>query len=381
MEKTGIFCKLDYFQAVFNDVDFNYVVNDFLEMGVTFTDEVFNSSYERQYGYDSHLVFQIGPVQVSARYEQVISASDSVFSSVYSKVFLIISGQALDFLRSYYSSAEDVDRILCKEPKLDKLGQPIWHVTRADFAFDFVNYKFDIYDTAACELRDCASPNGTVKVSGLKRPISFSIRSGSEKTIYLGKGRSDRLLRIYDKKLQLTKNGQLTELPDDSIDYNIDSWHRIELQTRNNWAHHFLYHTEDYIQVLREIYNYYAFIDSNGNITSFWQDLFDWELIPQIIQNMHFERKPLSREVLDKQFDVGIQVILAFAAFYGKEYVYEKINKAFYQVFHDGDCNTKRRRLRLLRRIDCLNDFKNDNSHLLGAAVVNRASDSILVLK
>lgn len=381
MEKTGIFCKLDYFQAVFNDVDFNYVVNDFLEMDVTFTDEVFNSAYERQYGYDSHLVFNIGPVQISAKYDQVICAGDSVFSSVYSKVFLIIPGQALDFLRSYYDSPEEVDRILRKAPELDKLGQPIWHVTRADFAFDFVNYKFDIYDTAARELRMCATEQGTVKVKGLCRPISFSIRSGSEKTIYLGKGRSDRLLRIYDKKLQLTKNGQLTELPDDSIDYEITSWDRIELQCRNNWAHYYLYNAIDFMQVLRGIYDYYSFIDKEGSVTDFWKSLFDWSEIPAIIQNAYFDKQPISREVLDRQFDTGIQVILAFCAFYGKEYVYRKIDKAFYDIFHKEDANDKRRRLRLLRRIDCLNDFKNDNTHLLGAASINRNGKHILVLK
>lgn len=381
MEKTGIFCKLDYFQAVFDDVDFNFVVNDFLEMGITFTDDVFNSSYERQYGYDSHLVFNIGPVQISAKYDQVICAGDNVFSSVYSKVFLIISGQALDFLRTYYSDPEEVDRILRKEPVLDKLGQPVWRVTRADFAFDFVNYKFDIYETAARELRSCATEQGTVKVKGLCRPISYSVRSGSEKTIYLGKGRSDRLLRIYDKKLQLTKDGQLTELPDDSIDYDIHSWDRIELQTRNNWAYHYLYHSEDFIQVLREIYEYYAFIDKEGNVTQFWQSLFDWELIPKIGQNAYFEKTPLSREVLDRQFENGIQVILAFVAFYGKDFVSNIIDKRFFDLFHKDDSNTRRRRLKLLRRIDCLNDFKNDNSNLLGAAVVNRAGKSILVLK
>lgn len=381
MEKTGIFCKLDYFQAVFDDVDFNYVVNDFLEMDVTFTDDVFNSAYERQYGYDSHLVFNIGPVQISAKYDQVICAGDSVFSSVYSKVFLIVPGQALDFLRSYYDSPEEVDRILRKPPELDKLGQPKWRVTRADFAFDFVNYKFDIYDTAAWELRKCATEQGTVKVKGLKRPISFSIRSGSEKTIYLGKGRSDRLLRIYDKKLQLTKDGQLIELPDDSIDYDIVSWDRIELQCRNNWAYHYLYHSEDFIQVLREIYEYYSFIDKDGNVTDFWKSLFDWQSIPAIIQNAYFEKQPLSREVLDRQYDVGKQVIAAFMAFYGKEYVYRDLESEFYKLFHDDGVRTSRRRLRLLRRINCLNDFKNDNTHLLGAASVCRSGKNILVLK
>lgn len=381
MEKNGIYCKLDYFQAVFDDVDFDYVANHFLELGITFTDEVFNSAYERQYGYDSHLVFNIGPVQISAKYDQVVCAGDSVFSTKYSKVFLIISGNALDFLRSYYPSSEDVDRILRKEPELNLYGNPIWHVTRADFAFDFVNYKFDIYETAARELRSCASEQGTVKVKGLGRPISFSIRSGSEKTIYVGKGRSDRLLRIYDKKLQLTKDGQLTELPDDSIDYSIDSWDRIELQCRNNWAQHYLYHSDDYVQVLREIYNYYAFLDKEGNITSFWQDLFNWEEIPSIIQNAYFEKKPICREVLDRQFDSGLQVMCAYAAVYGKEYVYNQLDKAFYNVFHNDDTNTRRRRKRLLRRVDCLNDFKNDNTHLLGASVVNRAGKSILVLK
>lgn len=380
MEKTGIFCKLDYFQAVFDDVDFNYVVNDFLEMDITFTDDVFNSAYERQYGYDSHLVFNIGPVQISAKYDQVICAGESVFSSVYSKVFLIISGQALDFLRSYYASPEEVDRILRKEPKLDKLGQPIWRVTRADFAFDFVNYKFDIYETAARELRSCASEQGTVKVKGLCRPISYSVRSGSEKTIYLGKGRSDRLLRIYDKKLQLTKNGQLTELPDASIDYEIISWDRIELQCRNNWAYHYLYHSEDFMQVLREIYEYYSFIDKEGNVTDFWKSLFDWQEIPAIIQNAYFEKVPLSREVLDRQYDIGKQVILAYMAFFGKDYVYRDLEKEFYKSFLP-DRLSSRRTKKLLRRIDCLNDFNNDNSHLLGAAVVNRAGKSILVLK
>lgn len=102
--------------------------------------------------------------------------------------------------------------------------------------------------------------------------------------------------------------------------------------------------------------------------------------IDTIIQNAYFDKKPLSRELLDRQYDIGKQVILAFMAFFGKDYVYRDLEKEFYAAF-SGDRVSSRRTRKLLRRIDCLNDFKNDNSNLLGAAVVNRAGKSILVLK
>lgn len=381
MEKSGIFCKLDWFQAVFNDVDFDYVLNYFLEMGVSFDDPVFNSCFDRKYGvYDHHLVYECNGVQISANYAEVLENSDNVFNTVYSRIFLIIPGQGLEYLRNFYSEPDEVDRILRKQPELNEYEEPIWHVTRCDFAFDFVNYKYDIYECTRSELDVFKSVNGTVQIKGIRRPISYTVRSGSEKTIYIGKARSHRLLRIYDKKLEQTKNGVLLSLPDDSINYDIDSWNRIELQCRDNWAHYYLYGAHDYMQILRGIYDYYAFIDQQGIVSDFWQNLFDWVSIPLIIQNAKFAKYKLSKNVLNNQYENAKKVICAFLAFYGKEFVFNDLIDCFNNFFVSDHFYSRMTR-KLLRRIDCLNDFKNDNRNLDGAYIQNIGGRSILKLK
>ena len=196
-------CKIDWFQAVFENVNFDYILNDFLELDLHTFDEVFSSMFERSLGYDSHIGFNYNGIMLSTRVQNIISSdSSSVFTCYYDKIQLQISGSGLNYLRSI---GKNVDSICRRSPDVDELsGNPFWHVTRCDFAFDFVNYKFDIYQESKKFLEDNYSGFTTVKLSGLGRPVNFSIRSGGERTIYIGAPRSDKLLRIYDKKLEQT---------------------------------------------------------------------------------------------------------------------------------------------------------------------------------
>lgn len=380
MEKSGIFCKIDWFQAVFYDVDFDFVLNTFLELNISLDDAVTNSCYDRKYGcYDYQMVYDINGVTVSANYNSVVDAGSDCFRTVYQRVMLVIGGQGLDYLRSYYSDPDDLDRILRKQPMLNDADDDIWHVTRCDFAFDFVNYKYDIYSCCRDEL-DMLSYDGKIKVKGIKSPISYSVRSGSEETIYIGKPRSNRLVRIYNKKLEQTKDGVLKSVPDESINYDIDSWNRLELQCRNNWAVFYLYGSDDYMQILRSVYDYYAFTDREGHISDFWSNLFDWKLIPTIIQNANYTKVKLCEESLNNQANFAYDILCAFCAFYGLDWVIDKLKTRFESFFWEENYNTRKTR-KLLKRIDCLNKFKNDNTSLKGAKVVNVDGRSILQLK
>lgn len=376
----GIFCKLDWFQAIFYDVTFDYVLNHFLEMNIGLDDAVTNASYERHYGcYDHQMVYDINGVTVSANYERVVSCEGNPFSTTFSRVMLIIGGKGLDFLRAWYDDPEDLDRILRKQPEVDAFDENIWRVTRVDFAFDFVNYKYDIYNTMFNELQEL-SYEGRIKTKGIKSPISYSARTGSEKTIYIGKNRANRLLRVYDKKLEQMKDGVLSSLPDDSVDYDVESWERMELQTRNNWAEYYFYGCHDYLQVLRSIYDYYSFTDREGRVSDFWQNLFDWEEIPVIIQNAKYSKLKLTKDTLVEQGRTSMDILCAFAAVYGLDWVINNLRERFSSHFWSENYKSRRTR-KLLRRIDCLNDFKNDSSQLQGAKVANYDGRSILQLK
>lgn len=75
-----------------------------------------------------------------------------------------------------------------------------------------------------------------------------------------------------------------------------------------------------------------------------------------------------------------MDILCAFAAVYGLEWVIFNLKERFTSHFWSENYKSRSTR-KLLRRIDCLNDWKNDTSNLKGARVVNYDGRSILQLK
>lgn len=218
---------------------------------------------------------------------QVVSDESQFCHTPFPYIRLHLHGSGLDFLRYLevtLNHSFDPDRDLCR---IDfwSADRQAWNVTRCDFAFDFVN-MFDGFLTYLHsdirKLEDTGYLNRDrqcLKVLG-HRAISYDLRfSNFSKCFYFGSAGSERFLRIYDKKLELSARGVFDEraVPDvftkNGID-QVDSWFRIELQCRRDQAESLLFATYvkdesfllDFSWVLRFIFDYYALLGDDNEI-------------------------------------------------------------------------------------------------------------------
>lgn len=375
MENRGIYPKLDYFQAVFNDVDFAYVL-EYIGLPSSKFGDFLTNSYERILGYDTHIGYCFENISIETRAEYLVQRDGEecdLSNWIFSKIFLIISGQGLDYLRS---KGIDVDNRLRQQPEINELtGRPVMHPTRADFAFDLVNYAPDFLDKCLDHVRAYI---GRVPLCSMGAPIKYSVRTGDQKTLYLGSPRSDKLLRIYDKKMeQSDRYGNLKSSP---VDYDVVSWIRVEYQTRNAESHRMLYGEGDYLSIFRFIYDRYTFKAADGAPADFWLNLFDWEKIPAIIQNAKWVSSPLDKEKCDTLFVRALKVVCAYEAVYGVNYV-EKRKREFMDDIYSPGMQQSYKRKSFERIIDCLLDWSHDFKSCIGAFIMPTKNGQILKLR
>lgn len=287
-----IYSKIDWYTAIFQDMTFNDVLRWVGLDPDIYVSDFLKTQIVRCSGYDNVLVFNYEGVSVETSYfnyfksPELLEVTDC-FDVVVPIVRLDISGRGLDFLRSKGLEPDSHLRDYESAPK------PM-HITRADFAYDLVDYKPDFLDTCIDYVESNHTKDGRLCIYhgvGLK----YSLRTGGEKTLYIGSKNSDKMLRIYDKKLQyydLNTDSYIKPVPfeDNPQPY---SWIRIELQTRNKVADSLIFGDGDMLSIFRYIFDTYCFSDvanttkQNRVPAKFWQELFDWQEIPRIIQNFH----------------------------------------------------------------------------------------------
>lgn len=303
--------KFDWWQAVFYNNSPAFILFEFLGLEPKIFDPALCESFSRYTGYDNQVGFQYNGILITGHSREV-SDSDDFINSTYSRLQVQISGSGLDYLRSL---GLDVNSI-CRTPICyDSKGNPQWHVTRVDFAFDFINFPSDFWSLCNKFLYEHYSDLSGVKIAGSDRPLKYSVRNGSEHTIYIGATRSNKLLRIYDKKLeQSDSHGVLKSNP---IDANIFNWSRLELQTRNDVAHHLLFGSVDFSDVLRYIYDTYCFVDRNNQRVRFWDLFICREELGSIIQNANYIKPVTDTESLKRRLSKVRSLLLAYVAVYG----------------------------------------------------------------
>lgn len=300
---------------------------------------------------------------------------------VFNNINVTISGSGLDELRSY---GIDIDR---KIYDLHSVDREFYHITRIDFAFDFINVGFirdtnlvvhDLFDDFYSTCQECRTLTGRITTGGTQG-LGYSVRLGDQRTIYLGSPRSDRLLRVYDKKLQFEQKAIATcpyrvkgELP--------ISWIRIELQCRRNVAHALAYPTNfdnTYLHVLRFIYDKCMPRKRTENgcyITAKWiNQLFDWDklpsyLTPQLNKILNIGNMNRAREFFSRNLK---QSILMYAK-YGKDRLFEATNNAFIDMQMS---NNKKDICRTLNIKAYISDVTEDLPYL------NKGEDGIYSLK
>lgn len=296
-----VYAKLDWFSVVLYNKSVRYILKK-LKIDADLYEEMLLSGYERSQGFSSVFVLSTHGISIELKYDDYLTTEqESLFDVPFSKIRLDISGTGLDYLRSIMQ----ID--VCLTDKTFWGDPEDYNVTRSDFAFDFVNFKGEFVDMLlnwikSKEMSGCYQNTGRLSI-GRKSGVMYSYRCGDQKTIYLGSPRGDKLVRIYDKKMQYTKNGvNVQPYPEAFKDEGaINSWFRIEFQTRRKCADSFLYcENNDLKNVLRVIFDDYLIRDDDGKPLDFMVDLYKWEELPPIIQNQKYA---IPKAVLQSSYD------------------------------------------------------------------------------
>lgn len=304
--------SIDWFQGVFYNVDFSYIFHDFLGLShVPFEDPAVMKAMEYRLGYDWQLGYNYEGIIVTTHKNNLLTAQDDasdVFHYVFEHIQLKISGDGMRFLRSV---VPDIEYRLHKQMHIDH-SCGTFHITRCDFAFDFLNYRTDILGELQSYLDQLYWDGArAVPVLSSKCPLKYSMRTGDQSTCYIGGTRGNKLLRVYDKLIE--SNGDLSKLPCE-VDFPVDSWCRVELQTRNEYSHKLLYGTNDGLIRLKELHTLFLFCDSERNPLAWWRDLIDWDTIGSIVQNAKYVEPVLTKSKLENRLDSLLDALLPYCA-------------------------------------------------------------------
>lgn len=366
--EKGIVCLIDWYSCVFEDQSINNVLTWIGIDPMIYGDEFIKNSYERSMGIDDCLVFSYNNVNIEVKNVLFygMEQNEQLLDIVCPRIRLDISGKGLQFLRN---ERIDIDNFLRDESKLLD-GQ---HITRCDFAFDFINYKGELLDQLIDYVKNNTTENQRVVICNMTSALKYKYRTGGEKTLYIGAATSDKMLRVYDKKMQYTDLG--TGLYTKENPYNNPStWIRIELQTRNKVAHQVCYGVGDFLSVLKYIYQYYCFADMSTPAhrrrpAEFWNALFNWAEIPALIQNTRYVSYEPYSEKVNRNVDRNIQSIILYIALHGVDGLFEKMQKYLVSMQfpeYDPDLQRKRWRsfLNKLAVLDLVEKCREPNSPL-----------------
>lgn len=297
LEKNGsIIFSIDSFSIVFQNSSIGDVLNamrlkDHLWPGY---EEIIHSWFSQMMGYGAVKSFAVHKLVFEVKSEDAWKlccdeiTDVSFFDLKLPYIRLSAQGEACDNLRSFGVNVEQ----LCFN-KLDLPNDAMYHFTRCDFAYDLFDYKPRLIE----DLIECAHKYGKWDYSGChvivgaSRPLTFSARTGDQKTVYIGKGGSQKCLRTYDKKMQYEQlgiyNSEKFKFYKD-LHYLPESWIRMELQIRREKMAHDVLNIADSLGIFKWIFEEFAIRAGEGNnipVCDLWLNLFEWEKISVIIQN------------------------------------------------------------------------------------------------
>lgn len=371
-----VYCKIDWLTVMFFDSTMNDVLK-WLHLEDCVTDFCL-SRFEQSRGYDQVFKFIYNGVMLETStfsfYGEDLDVS--IFDTVCPKIRLELSGSALDYLRSI---GVDMNEYRLVVPELGPGGS--YHFTRCDWAFDFINYKPDFVDRMIDHINTHKLPSERIPLASTRGAISCKLVTCGQKTIYLGSPQSDRMLRVYDKRMQhLNLTTQTYCKPNPYGDP--DSWFRIEWQTRNKFANTLVHGYDekgvpaDFKSILKDIFDRYAFADGTIDARNkarpcvdFWLSLFDWsDLEKRIIQNAKYVQYESSAEKIVKSFEsVCIRTFILWYSLVGREAAEKRINE-YLRSLDLPDPINQRRNLAFLNKLnqtpEIIIDFDSSRSGL-----------------
>lgn len=322
-----IYAKIDWYTVLLYNMSFKDVLEK-LNCADDICDEIMNSGYQHSKGYRTDVIYTKNGVTLSVDFDDSLGVDDDyIFLNKWKELRLDISGSGLDYLRTLNKG---IDANFCDINFWGEQGT--YKITRCDFAFDFVNHYGSFLDEFIFKLQDLERSfeiqkgldgNTYLGCMGAGRNTCYNMKTGSGvKCLYLGTTRSDKLVRIYDKKMEQTKNGVFKKgvpqyFQDD--DKNVKSWFRIEFQTRRKLAQKYLFGCMGSLKrVLRELFEIYQCKDPvTKQPFEFIKKLFDWSSLPKIVENLHFTE--LVKKVLVKaRNQLETQAVKNLVLFYGR---------------------------------------------------------------
>lgn len=357
-QNRGLYSLIDNYTCMFSDVTINDVFKWLRVDPQAFYGDLYHnraliqsiSAYQFSWNGINVQAFDLSAVALidsAIRNNETISEdfdpnSDdfiNVFDLTLNKIRLELTGTGMSYLRSQLPDIDDYLRDL-------RLKHPCQKVTRIDFAFDFVNYMPGILD-AVIEYAQAYSVNGRVLTYG-GRGYKCQVHTVDQKKVYLGSPQSDKLLRIYDKRLeQLDSNREVFRKPNQYG--NPASWIRFEFQLRNDKARELCYlastdsveyNLPSLFAIFRKLMNDYTFVDpytTKQNRAPYqpWLELWDWVEVEQLykMQNSDDTFEPYDQRLKKYIEDICISNITVYIDKFGLPSLFS----AIYQYLNNMD--------------------------------------------
>lgn len=338
MNEPKIMSKIDWTTIMYYDVCLLNLFDLFGLDNSIAEDEFVNNAYENNQGWDKTIVINYSDVRFEIGIDDFYnSTTETIFTHIFKKIRVDFSGKTLDILRN---NGLDVDHDFINSDFISNNGYYAYNITRMDFAFDFIDYKPEFFEKFYNHLQYLDNNRfDTVRCKGTCKPMNFSIRTGGgQRTIYLGSTSGNKLLRMYDKRLQYIRyDGSIIQPLPENIGH-CNSWYRMELQTRRKECGIGLDLGSNGLEVdncLRFIFEHYAMVDENGKVLDFIKDFYNIDGLPPIIHNLSLLYK---MQIVDRcnNFVKGtaLKSIVTLIAYYGLDGFVEQLNNVLHKHYH-----------------------------------------------
>lgn len=348
--KKSIFAKIDWLTLVYNNASVKDVLSCLDLDGFFDASDVAQSLEQRSVNFLSfstyisiticNVSFFINLLEARYKFYDLVDSGlpsvDEFLSTEWDDLRVDITGSGLDYLRSLGVNVDSSDwRSDTKLSGVDRLGKQLqYHATRIDVAFDLLDFSSGLFGSFSDCVRMYLDTLGRVPV-GLQQRKKFvvaEVREGATRSIYMGRGTSDKLLRIYDKNFQLKNNPDKIPYQDNDGKRPI-TWIRFELQARREIECAKLLFSIDWTGVWHYIYSNFAVLRPNGlggrEVVPCWSDLFESVETQTIIQNANFAKFyiPSTEDKAYKQVIRNIRSLTEFSAFFGHKNLTGLIDK------------------------------------------------------
>lgn len=370
----SIVAKVDWFTAMFYDVSVEkvldlYGLNDFLTADLL---SIYSERYSTETNLGKQIILQIANgIRIEVKCSliesrlKIFNPMGMEFSDLMCEplpaIRIDFSGSGLEFLRA---GGYDVDSrfttpvYVCSSDGtvFTQFGDVRCKITRIDIAFDLLNYGNSFYETCV----DLIGKYGdylTGKIHLGEDPkccvkSTYSIRSGNQRTIYLGSSSSDKLCRIYDKGYQWeqARVKSIADHPYQTAEGILpDSWIRIELQlrggTKRSRCDEILHYAAgDFSKMFSYWYFHFAICSQKGRVCDEFSSYFDWSEIPLIIQNANYGNIVLTKsDVIGSDLSAIIGRVVNAVSNLSWEGFRQLVDSSFDSMQYSNDPSSMRR--------------------------------------